>query len=350
MKIVVPCVCIAAGIAIGCFVFPLVRSGDKAFPEGAASGAKPQGAETRATSRSGGEDHGSRTRVADRANEPKDKTLKVQDPGEAAKKVQQQMSQRMVDTQRKRFETRLAKLAAELNLSAEQQQQVRDGMEKYLTSYGAIFEMDGSEGSTAKLKDTMDLLKTDGMESSLSGVLQGDQIAKYDQVKAKEIATRADAKALKAQSNLFTAVDDLTQAQKDSIYQAYRDEALTSESKPLNSLTQMYEGMGVQIDDELGFQDFMQDKMEQQIADGSVGNSEDPKDLRSSMKEMVNQKIEAKLATLKPILTDAQLQQYRTHLEDRASGMLNMFGGVVPEEGGDADHGHDTYQVVPKSK
>lgn len=277
-----------------------------------------------------------------------DGTDKPDTTAETAQKAQDAMGKRMADMQRKKFETRLAKLVAELNLTPEQQQQLRDSMEKRFEAFGSMFTMGSDPHPEEKIKDTMALMKVDAVDETLTGMLQGDQLAKYQEVKVKDQKTKADAKAMKNLANLSTAVDDLTSEQKDAIYQAYSDEAMKSGSAGQGGISQMYEGMGVQMDDELGLQEVMEQQMESPGFGQQDGN---PTDMQGMLKKTIGKKIEDRIATLKPILSEAQLQQYRTHLDDKASGMMNMFGGAVPvdPEGGES-HSHDTIYAVPAER
>jgi hypothetical protein len=325
MKLVVPSACLIAGIAIGWVARPMGDHGDKgavAAVQGADGGKRAPG-EPAAAAPEERERAGSR--ASDRsAKKPGEATAKITgspEQQEAIKNAQEQMGKRMTDAQRKKFEARLVKLTAELNLTPEQQQAVRDAMEKRFDAFGSMFGMGtGDDHSTEKMKDRMALMKGDGVDEALSGMLQGDQLAQYQEVKAKEQKTRSEAKALKDLSNLSSVIDDLTQTQRDAIYQNFTDQAAKAPAP--GAMSQFYEGMGVQMDDELGMQDMMENHME------SFGEDGNPTDMQKIMKDAMDQKIDARMDALKGNLTDAQMQQYRAHLEEKASSMMAMFGGV----------------------
>lgn len=342
MKPLIPFACLAAGIAIGWFARPLAGNGSVPVATGKAgspaASVPGEGPARTASAETSTNDRGTAaSRSADRVAKAKTKELDDQTK-EAIRKSKQDMSKRMTDMQRKKFEARLTKLIADLNLTPEQQQQLRDSMEKRFAALGGVFGGDFGD-DPSKMKEMMDLMKSDGVDSALAGILSGDQPAKYEAVKAKDRQNRAEAKALKDLSNLSTVLD-LSPDQRDGVYQALADEAAArAAKKPENSaMGELYEGMGIQIDDELGLQDLMQEQMEKMTSEG--GKDFDQASMGATMKEMVKKRTEERISLLTPYLTPAQVQQYQAHLEAKGAGMMGMFGGVeVHEDAGSGNSG-----------
>ena len=84
--------------------------------------------------------------------------------------------------------------------------------------------------------------------------------------------------------------------------------------------------MGVQIDDELGVSEIMQEQME------SHGDKAPDGDFKKVIADSIRKRTEERVEALRPVLNEQQLQQYRAHLETKASGMMNMFGGIETDE------------------
>jgi hypothetical protein len=247
---------------------------------------------------------------------------------EAGKKMQQQMAQRMTDMQRKKFEARFAKLCAELNLSPDQQARIRAAMEERFVKMGEFFSFDGSGDNSAKMKELSDLMERDGLEEATAALLNDQQKAGFDALKAKERQSRIDSRALKDLGTLGTVLD-LTQEQKDAVYGVLSEQAAKQEDakKPSSMMNLFTEGMGIEIDDELGLTDLIHEQMDpeghKKVSDG---------DFKQVIADTIKTRTDERIEALRPVLNDQQLQQYRTHLETKASGMMNMFGGIEVEQ------------------
>lgn len=341
MKPLLPLATLAIGIAVGWFGRPLATGKSEvpagvaplqaatAHPTDAKSSADPAGKPVDRTSSSG------RPAAPDNAEAKAKAQEKMK---EAGKKQQAQMAKRMTDIQRKKFEARLAKLTADLNLTPEQQAQVRAGMEKRFEKMGELFSFNG-EPDGEKMKSLTDIMKEDGLDEATASVLTDEQKKDYTEFKSKERQNRVESRALKDLGNITTALE-LSPEQRDGVYQVLSDEAAKREdSQKTGGLMSMFtEGMGIQLDDELGVQDLMQEQMEAQMG-GSKGGVNMP-DMQKKLRESVKQRTQQRIDALKPHLTESQVQQYQAHLEAKSAGMLNMFGG-----GGDE---HDTIEVETK--
>lgn len=329
MKFALPLGCLLAGIAIGWF----------AKPSDSVSGNGPLAAVATAPS--------SPTTATSASEKPKSETAKEGGPAtrtrpaidtskreievkasEAGKEMQKQLANRMTDIQRKKFEARFSKLCAELNLTSDQQAKIRAAMEERFTKMGELFTFDGSGDNTAKMKDLSSLMKSDGLDEATVALLTEDQKAGFDAIKAKERQSRIDSKALKDLGNLGTVLD-LTQEQKDAVYGVLSEQAAKHEDaqKSTGMMNMFTEGMGVQIDDELGMSDILQEQME------SHGDNRPPDgDIKKLMADTIKKRTDERVEALRPVLNEQQLQQYRTHLETKAAGMMNMFGGFETSE------------------
>lgn len=329
MKFTLPLGCLLAGIAIGWFARPSTSGID----EGATASAAPtistptplSGSSEKAKPAEAAKE-GPATRPSRPAIDTSKREIEAK-ATEAGKKMQEQMAQRMTDMQRKKFEARFAKLCAELNLTPDQQAKIRAAMEERFTKMGGLFSFDGSGDNQEKVKELSSLMKSDGLEEATAAVLSEDQKAGFDSLKAKERQSRIDSKALKDLGNLNTVLD-LSQEQKDAVYGVLAEQAAKQEDlkKSTGMMSMFTEGMGVQIDDELGVSEIMQEQME------SHGDKAPDGDFKKVIADSIRKRTEERVEALRPVLNEQQLQQYRAHLETKASGMMNMFGGIETDE------------------
>lgn len=328
MKFALPFGCLVAGIAIGWFAKPTPSgSGAEAVLTAAAPGSSPSSKlgipekfKPAADSKGAPSTRPSRPAI-DSSKRAVD--AKVE---EAGKEMQKQMAKRMTDVQRKKFEARFAKLCTELNLSPDQQAGIRAAMEERFTKMGELFTFDGSGDNTAKMKELSELMKGDALDETTAALLTGEQKSSYDALKAKERQSRIDSKALKDLGSLGTVLD-LSQDQKDAVYAVLSEQAAKQEDsrKPGALMGMFTEGMGIQIDDEIGIQDILQEQMENHV-DGPPSA-----DIRKTIEETIRKRTDERIESLRPVLNEQQLQQYRTHLETKAAGAMNMFGGIEVE-------------------
>jgi hypothetical protein len=325
MKFALPFGCLLAGIAIGWLAKPSSSEG-AAGPAVTASdsGSSPSSMLGIPRKFKPAEDSKSApsTRPSRPSTESSKRGVEVQ-AEEAGKEMQKQMAKRMTDVQRKKFEARFSKLCAELNLSPDQQAKIRAAMEERFTKMGELFTFDGSDDSAAKMKELSAMMKGDALDEATAALLTDEQKTGFDALKGRERQSRIDSKALKDLGNLGTVLD-LTQGQKDAVYGVLSEQAAKQEdsNKSTAMMGMFTEGMGIQIDDEIGIQDILQEQMENHV-DGPPSG-----DIRKTIEETIRKRTDERVEALRPVLTEQQLQQYRAHLETKAAGMMNMFGGV----------------------
>ncbi len=328
MKFALPAVCLLAGIAIGWFAKPSASSNGTA-PVAAQTAMGDPSSKTAAVPEKPRSENAKDTpaRPARPAIDTSKREIEAK-ATEAGKKMQQQMAQRMTDMQRKKFEARFAKLCAELNLSPDQQARIRAAMEERFVKMGELFSFDGSDDNSAKMKELSDLMERDGLEEATAALLNDQQKAGFDALKAKERQSRIDSRALKDLGTLGTVLD-LTPEQKDAVYGVLSEQASKQENaKKSSSMMNLFtEGMGIEIDDELGLTDLIHEQMD---PEGHKKVSDD--DFKQVIADTIKTRTDERIEALRPVLNEQQLQQYRTHLETKASGMMNMFGGIEVEQ------------------
>jgi hypothetical protein len=325
MKFIAPITCLTLGIAIGWFAKTVPStSGTAAVASATSSAGMTSDAEKSKLETTSENKPASRARPAlDSSKQESEEKV-----SEGTKAMQKQVAKQMTDVQRKKFETRFSKLCTELSLTADQQVKIRATMEERLTNLGELFSGASSGEDPSKMKDLADMMKTDGLnEAVTSASLTGDQQASFEAVKSKDRQNRIDSKALKDLGNLGSVLD-LTQEQKDTVYGVLTEQAAKQEDakKSFGMMGMFSEGMGIQIDDELGMSEIMQQQMD------NHGDVHTNVDIKTFAAETLKKRTEEKIEALRPVLTEQQLQQYRSHLETKASSMLNMFGVVKAPE------------------
>jgi hypothetical protein len=326
MKPIIPLACLVGGIAIGWFARPLASPAQPASsaPVAAATSSVPATGSSTPASADTASTHSSGRPVKTETDADKEKAeAKIKDE---VKRQQDRINKRITDFQRKKFEARLMKLAEELHLSPEQQEKIRASMEERFSKMGELFEfrLDSSEEKSRRTNDLGEMMKTDGLDEATAGILSDTQQEQYAGFKGKERQNRIESRAFKDLGNV-TNVIDLTPDQRDAVYQVLSDQATERENRSSNTvmMNAFTEGMGMQIDDELGVQDIMQEQANSQMDDKQLSQE----DRLKAMHESIKQSAEAKAESLRRHLTETQFQQYRSHLQTKAASMISMFGG-----------------------
>jgi len=332
MKPLIPLACLVGGVAIGWFARPLVSPAPPAaaVTVAAATPSAPAAVSAAPTPADTASAHATGRPVKTEADAAKEKAeAKMK---EDVKKQQELMGKRVTDFQRKKFEARLAKLAAELNLSPEQQEKIRASMEERFSKMGGLFDFNSGtpEERSQRMLDLSAMMKTDGLDEATAGLLSETQKDQYAGFKDKERQTRIESRTLKDLGNI-TNVIELSPEQRDAVYQVLSDEAAEREKRPSNTamMNLFTESMGMQFDDELGVQDLMQEQADSQMA----GKKPSQADIRKTTRETLQQRVDARAEALRPHLTEAQFQQYRSHLQTKATNMMSMFGGGDDDSG-----------------
>ncbi|BCU77070.1 hypothetical protein [Luteolibacter sp. LG18] len=340
MKPLIPVACVAGGIAIGWFSHALTTPATPAAPASIAAAPAKETAKTDAVAANEAAAAAPAKTSTGRPAKPDNDEAKAKRDAknrEMGKKAQDQMAKRMTDVQRKKFEARLDKLAADLNLNDDQKAKIRAAMEKRFETFGSLLTHDeDSSNDLAHMKEIGELMKTDGLDTATEGVLTDEQKEQYTAFKGKERQSRIESKAFKDLGSI-TNVLDLSAEQRDNVYQVLMTEAATREdNQKTGSMMSLFsDGMGIQFDDELGIQDLMQEQMEGQMQQQQGGEKTSMADIQKNFRATVKQRTDAKVESLRPYLSETQLQQYRSHLETKGGGLLNMFGGA----GGDDEVG-----------
>jgi len=242
-----------------------------------------------------------------------------------------QMRERQMD----RLTNKMAKWSAALGLDKEQQQKLLDIADQQFD------EMQAMEGTVngedpAAISDTakraMAIMSGRALEESMVEILSPEQKEKYQKFESRQTQNSAEAGALR---QLATLQEDLmlTPEQRNDAYgiiYANRLEELEESSDVSSMIKQFTKQSGVTLDPALqGMISSIANQGLEKMATGDQLNGESIKDFaESAMANSVNEQVEL----LRPVLTEAQLNLYRSQLEDRFSNLENMIPGRRKEE------------------
>ena len=239
---------------------------------------------------------------------------------EALEEGQNRWAKMFEQRQKAKTDARIAKLVSELNLTEQQEAQLRNLLQERAS--GALELFSGSR-DPSRIAEMAKHFRGHGVDDLLSEILTPDQEQAFDQLKARELANKVEAKALKNLAKLSFL--DLSQEQKDAAYDLLYEEAETSASiqSPEGSMVSMFtEGAGLEIDvEDLGIAGV--------FAQGAVksaeGENPSPADIAQQVRENMNQRIDQKVQALAPILNENQQAAYRQHLESNSGGLFGSF-------------------------
>lgn len=253
-----------------------------------------------------------------------------------AKEMQTEMTKRMIDRQRQKFEQQIERLAESLSLTAEQKSMLTAWLD------ASLEELEGADFTdpkfTEKLGELSGLLTQENLQAQLGESLSPDQQIALTEYQERDRAGKIDTLALKGLSNL-QGIIQFEEGQRDKVYQLLSEsaaETLDSQSATPDLGSMLTEGMGIEMDPyDLGIQQAMTEAM------GDLGSLNDDSKIQQGMvknlRQIVNDRIDAKVEKLRPALNDRQLETYRNELQTKG---LGVYGSVFDamekmEEGGE---------------
>jgi hypothetical protein len=248
----------------------------------------------------------------------------LQPGSESMKDIQSQAIKMLAAQKRAQLQHRIDKLAVALGLTDVQ----KSGLQSWLDERIAKIESIGAEDMD-KLQDDGDLIKlltNQALEEQLLTSLTSEQRTAFDEFRTRETQSRVDAAALKSLSQM-QGVIQFEGDQRDAAYKILHDAAaarIEKENGNPDSSALSLDGMGIDLDPyDLGIQDAMK---EAALNTGTSGDGTDGNQMAENFRAAIDQRIEAKVDQMRPVLNDKQLEQYRTELKNKGSGIL---GGAM---------------------
>ncbi len=232
----------------------------------------------------------------------------------------------MKKRQEKKFAARIARLVKELNLTPEQEKELRAQWSKKTEG---LAEMMRSGRGMENAGDIAKLMSGSGIEEIPEPLLTGEQKDELAALQGREFDNRVESRALKGLAKLGFL--DLKSDQKDAVMDILYDQAEEQEKSGSAGgamMSMITEGFGIELDIEgLGLGSII----EEQIKGGN--ENVDQNDIMARMKESSQKQIDEKVEALEPVLDKDQLTRYRESLESKNGGILGGFlGGFQTEQ------------------
>ncbi len=250
------------------------------------------------------------------------------DQMDQAKQMQSQMANQMVERQRQKFETQIANLSENLSLNGDQKSKLTAWLDERLKG---IESNDLTDPATSeKFMEEFEQLNDETLQAQLAGTLTPEQQAALDDYQKREHFGKIDAIALKNLSNL-QGIMQFEDGQRDKVYELLTqsaEESFAAESKTPDIASMVTEGMGIEMDPYgLGIQQAMTEAMTEGIGDPTqLQGGEKQQNMVKTMRQIIADRIDAKVEKLRPVLNDKQLESYRNELQTKG---LGVYGTVL---------------------
>ena len=242
-----------------------------------------------------------------------------------------EMRERQID----RLTNKMAKWSAALGLDKEQQEKLLEIADKQfdeMQSMGGGVDGNDPAAVSDTAKRAMAIMSGRALEESMVEMLSPEQEEKYKNFESRQTQNSAEAGALR---QLATLQEDLmlTPEQRNDAYgiiYANRLEGLEESSDVSSMIKQFTKQSGVTLDPALqGMISSIANQGLEKMATGDQLNGESIKDFAAeAMAKSVTEQVEL----LRPVLTEGQLELYRSQLEGRFSNLENMIPRRPKEE------------------
>lgn len=240
----------------------------------------------------------------------------------------EEFSNAMKERQMERLTGKMAKWSAALGLDTEQQKKMVEIADQQITELEGI-AVSASESSdpaaiSESAKRAMAIINGNALEESMTDFLTPEQQERYTAFNARQTQSRAESQTLRQLAGLQEDLM-LTPEQRNDVYGVLYQNSLASveDDSGINSLIDTFASQsGISIDPSL-------QSVISQIANDGLESFESGQVLdRASATELAqnaaNQSIESQIEQLRPILSEGQLNLYRSQLESRVNGLINL--------------------------
>ncbi len=237
----------------------------------------------------------------------------------------------MKERQMERITNQMAKWSAALGLDEGQQEKLLDianAQSEEMEALAAAAEGGDPAAISESAKRAMAIMSGRALEESMADVLTPDQQEKYEAFGTRQNASRAEARTLR---QLATLQEDLmlTPEQRNDVYGIVYENSLAQvegDSDMTSMIEQFASEAGVSLDPSLqGMISSLANRGLEEMASGKEMNRDSIKEFaESAMSDSIAQQVDQ----LRPVLTEAQLDLYRSQLEGRIGGLMQRgLGG-----------------------
>lgn len=230
----------------------------------------------------------------------------------------------MADQKRVKLQQHTGKLALSLGLTDAQ----KAGLQTWLDHRIAKIESMSIEemGKSGEDGDLIKSLTNQALEEQLAVTLTEEKKTALAEFKTRDTQSIIDSAVLKSLSQM-QGVIEFGKGQRDAVYKILSDAAaakIEKESEGPASSSMSLNGMRIDLDPyDFGIKDIMKDAASKA---GTSGDTPDSKQMSEIFCDLVDQRIETQVDQMRPVLNDIQLDQYRTDLKNKGSGVL---GGAM---------------------
>lgn len=241
----------------------------------------------------------------------------------------------MRERQMERMTNKMAKWSAALGLDEDQQEKLLDianAQFDELEGLAAAAEGGDPTAISTSAKRAMAIMSGRALDESLAEVLTPDQQERYEQFGNRQNESRAEARTLR---QLATLQEDLmlSPQQRNDVYGILYEESVeeVEGGSDVGSMIEQFASQaGVTLDPSLqGMISSLADRGLEEMASGRELDGESVKEMAE---DALNDSINDQVDRLAPVLSEAQLELYRTQLEERLGNLGNMIprGGESP--------------------
>lgn len=247
----------------------------------------------------------------------------------------EEMRETMKERQMERLTNKMAKWSAALGLDKEQQEkllEVASAQFDELETLATTGEGDDPAAASEAAKRAMAIISGRALEEAMVEGLTPAQKESYEQFDSRQNASRAEARSLR---ELATLQEDLmlTPQQRNDVYGIlYEDNAkqVENDSDVTSTINEVASQAGVTLDPAM--QGIISSLATRGLADMAAGKQIDEESIRTMAEETFSGSIDEQVGRLAPVLTESQLELYRSQLEGRLSNITDMIEGTPTGE------------------
>jgi len=228
----------------------------------------------------------------------------------------------------KKFNLKIATMVKELGLDATQEKALRAFFDKQIDLLSSSNPMENMSDPDS-MKMMAAAMRGDGLDDYMKDFLSEEQMEGLDTFQKRQQKNKIEGKALKDLSTIQQVLD-LSDDQRDAVYNVLVEDAeksIANQSDANVVMGGMMKSMGLDMD--MGEMD-----MGSLMALESPQNEEkvDKASIITKMKDDRAKKIDTKVERMASVLDDAQLKQYRNHLESKGAMFNMMIQGIEQSE------------------
>lgn len=227
---------------------------------------------------------------------------------------------------------KMAKWGAALGLDEGQQGKLLDLAEGQMDELEKLAVDASQTQDPTKLSESakraMDIISGNALQESMVAMLTPDQKEKYEAFKKQQNQNRAEVTALRELAGIQENIM-LTPEQRNGVYSVLYEDAASKAGQNAGGVGSVIESMassaGVNLDPAM--QGIISSIANRGLEELAAGRQIDAETARRLSEEAATQALNQQVERFRPVMTPAQLDLYRSQLEDRMKGFTDRVGG-----------------------